>query len=64
MTIYMYASSSMVIFFGKNIKNIILKYQILTKVVLNFEKALYCKSGNFRENFIVANGAKIHICDD
>ena len=23
----------------------------------------YCKSGNFRENFIFANSIKIHICD-
>ena len=45
-------------------KNITLKYQLFTKVVLNFEKALYCKSENFRENFIVAICVKIHICDD
>ena len=25
--------------------------------------AIYCKSGNFCENFIFANGIKRHICD-
>ena len=25
--------------------------------------SLYCKFGNFRENFIFANNVKIHICD-
>ena len=26
--------------------------------------ALYCKFGNFRENFIFANSVKRHICDE
>ena len=28
-----------------------------------FHVSTYCKSGNFRENFIFANSVKNHICD-
>ena len=27
------------------------------------DKSKYCKFGNFRENFVFANGVKRHICD-
>ena len=28
-----------------------------------FPVMIYCKYGNFRENYIFANSVKIHICD-
>ena len=31
--------------------------------LVNLAEYCYCKSENFRENFILANSAKRHICD-
>ena len=51
----------------QNLENCIcepLNYKIMGNSTLIVSTCMgYCKSGNFRENFIFANSVKRHICD-